>query len=70
MSTYDSERTNYYSRGFSIVNFQYDGIPTLRDAQYSAGQTLTDMAIYDRVEVLKAPPACSPARAAPVARST
>lgn len=53
VSTYDSERTNYYSRGFSIVNFQYDGIPTLRDAQYSAGQTLTDMAIYDRVEVLK-----------------
>jgi len=53
VSTYDSERTNYYSRGFSIVNFQYDGIPTLRDTQYSAGQTLTDMAIYDRVEVLK-----------------
>ena len=53
VSTYDSERTNYYSRGFSILNFQYDGIPTLRDAQYSAGQTLTDMAIYDRVEVLK-----------------
>ena len=53
VSTYDTERTNYYSRGFSIVNFQYDGIPTLRDAQYSAGQTLSDMAIYDRVEVLK-----------------
>lgn len=53
VSTYDTERTNYYSRGFSIENFQYDGIPTLRDAQYSAGQTLTDMAIYDRVEVLK-----------------
>ncbi len=53
VSTYDSERTNYYSRGFSIVNFQYDGIPTLRDAQYSAGQTMTDMALYDRVEVLK-----------------
>jgi len=53
VSTYDTERTNYYSRGFSIENFQYDGIPMLRDAQYSAGQTLTDMAIYDRVEVLK-----------------
>lgn len=53
VSTFDSERTNYYSRGFSIENFQYDGIPTLRNAQYSAGQTMTDMAIYDRVEVLK-----------------
>jgi outer membrane receptor for ferric coprogen and ferric-rhodotorulic acid len=53
VSTYDSERTNYYARGFSIQNFQYDGIPTLRNDAYSAGQTLTDMAIYDRVEVLK-----------------
>ena len=53
VSTYDSERTNYYSRGFSINTFQYDGIPTLRDAQYSAGQTLTDMALYDRIEVLQ-----------------
>ncbi len=53
VSTYDSERTNYYSRGFAIQNFQYDGIPMTRNAPYSAGQTLTDMSIYDRVEVLK-----------------
>ncbi len=51
--TYDSERTQYYARGFAIQNFQYDGIPMLRDSAYSAGHTLTDMAIYDRVEVLK-----------------
>jgi outer-membrane receptor for ferric coprogen and ferric-rhodotorulic acid len=51
--TYDSERTEYYARGFAIQNFQYDGIPMLRDSSYSAGNTLTDMAIYDRVEVLK-----------------
>ncbi|MEG0413884.1 MAG: TonB-dependent siderophore receptor [Comamonas sp.] len=53
VSTYDTERTNYYSRGFSIVNFQYDGIPMTRNSAYSAGNTQTDMAIYDRVEVLK-----------------
>ncbi|POA57429.1 MULTISPECIES: TonB-dependent siderophore receptor [unclassified Pseudomonas] len=53
VSTYDSERTNYYARGFSIQSFQYDGIPTTRSSAYSAGHTLTDMAIYDRVEVLK-----------------
>ena len=53
VSTYDSERTNYFARGFSIENFQYDGIPTLRNSAYSSGQTLTDMAIYDRVEILK-----------------
>lgn len=51
--TYDSERTEYYARGFAIQNFQYDGIPMMRDSAYSAGNTLSDMAIYDRVEVLK-----------------
>lgn len=53
VATYDSERTIYYSRGFPIQNFQYDGIPTLRNDAYSAGATLTDMSIYDRVEVVK-----------------
>ena len=51
--TYDSERTEYYARGFAIQNFQYDGIPMRRDSAYSAGNTLSDMAIYDRIEVLK-----------------
>ncbi len=54
VSAYDTDRNNYYARGFSINNFQYDGIPsTARDVGYSAGNTLSDMAIYDRVEVLK-----------------
>lgn len=49
----DNERTIYFARGFAINNFQYDGIPMTRDTAYSAGNTLSDMAIYDRVEVLK-----------------
>lgn len=53
VSTLDSERTDYYARGFPINNFQYDGIPMQRSIGYSAGNTLSDMAIYDRVEVLK-----------------
>jgi len=54
VSAFDSDRTSYYARGFSINNFQYDGIPsTARNVGYSAGNTLSDMAIYDRVEVLK-----------------
>ncbi|WP_245362800.1 MULTISPECIES: TonB-dependent siderophore receptor [Pseudomonas] len=54
VSAFDTERSNYYARGFSINNFQYDGIPsTARNVGYSAGNTLSDMAIYDRVEVLK-----------------
>ena len=51
--TYDSERTEYYARGFAVQNFQYDGIPMQRDSAYSAGNTLSDLAIYDRIEVLK-----------------
>lgn len=51
--TYDSERTEYYARGFAIQNFQYDGIPMTRNSAYSAGNTLSDTSIYDRVEVLK-----------------
>ncbi|TBV15008.1 TonB-dependent siderophore receptor [Stutzerimonas kirkiae] len=50
---YDSERTTYYSRGFTIDSFQYDGIPTTRDTRYSSGDTLSDSAIYDHIEVLK-----------------
>ncbi|MBN0134214.1 TonB-dependent receptor plug domain-containing protein, partial [Pseudomonas aeruginosa] len=54
VSAYDTDRNNYYARGFSINNFQYDGIhSTARNVGYSAGNTLSDMAIYDRVEVLK-----------------
>ena len=53
VAAYDTQRTNYYSRGFSVQNFQVDGIPTTRDSVYASGQTQTDMAIYDRVEVLK-----------------
>lgn len=51
----NSEGYSFYSRGFEIQNFQYDGIPslssdggTLRD-NYSIGNSL----IYDRVEILK-----------------
>lgn len=51
--TYDSERTEYYARGFAIQNFQYDGIPMSYDSRFAAGNTLSDMAFYDRIEILK-----------------
>lgn len=54
MQNLGSERFNIYSRGYSVDNFQFDGIPTTLDivSQVSA-QSLADMAIYDRVEVLR-----------------
>ncbi|WP_309475118.1 TonB-dependent siderophore receptor [Pseudomonas donghuensis] len=53
VSRLDSERTTYYSRGYSIQNYQYDGIPTLDNGVNAAGNNLSDTAIYDRIEVIK-----------------
>ncbi|NBB11903.1 TonB-dependent receptor [Pseudomonas sp. SLFW] len=50
----DSDRYTFYSRGFQIQNFEYDGIPSQtanESQQYTS--TLADMAIYDRVEVVR-----------------
>jgi len=50
----DSDRYTFYSRGFQIQNFEYDGIPsqTVNESQQFTS-TLADMAIYDRVEVVR-----------------
>jgi outer membrane receptor for ferric coprogen and ferric-rhodotorulic acid len=46
----DTERMSFSSRGFSISNFQVDGVA----ANYSAGNSAPfDTAIYDRVEVVR-----------------
>lgn len=50
---YDSDRMEFSTRGFAITNFQYDGVNTLYDGVYDQGTTQTDMAVYDRVEVIK-----------------
>lgn len=43
----------YYSRGFFIENFQYDGVPLERQS-YARGSNLTaQTAIFDRVEILR-----------------
>ena len=51
--TYDSDRTEFSSRGLVITNYQYDGVNTVYDGVYGEGTAHVDMAIYDRVEVLK-----------------
>ncbi|MES2531987.1 MAG: TonB-dependent siderophore receptor [Pseudomonadota bacterium] len=53
VSTLDSERLNAYSRGFSLSNYQVDGQPTWYSVVYGTGLTLSDMVIYDRVEVVR-----------------
>ncbi len=50
----DSERYTFYSRGFAIQNYQYDGIPSqvVNESQQYTG-SLLDMALYDHVEILR-----------------
>ena len=49
----DSDRVSYYSRGFQIDNYMVDGIPTWFESRWNLGDALTDMALYDRVEVVR-----------------
>jgi outer membrane receptor for ferric coprogen and ferric-rhodotorulic acid len=46
----DSNRVGFSSRGFSISNFQLDGVPTTYN---SGNSTMSDTLVYDRVEVVR-----------------
>ncbi len=48
-----ANRSNFYSRGFMIDNYQIDGVPALVDSAWNLGDTLSDTAVYDRVEVVR-----------------
>ncbi|MBD8168749.1 ferric-rhodotorulic acid/ferric-coprogen receptor FhuE [Erwinia persicina] len=52
-SNIDSDRSNYYSRGFLINNYLFDGIPTVVDNQWDLGDTAGDTAIFERIEVVR-----------------
>ena len=49
----DSERSEYYSRGFKVSNFTYDGIPTSVNDAWNYGDAASDTAIYDRIEIVR-----------------
>ncbi|KAA0588943.1 outer membrane receptor for ferric coprogen and ferric-rhodotorulic acid [Azospirillum lipoferum] len=48
----DGNRLQFYSRGFEMTNLQFDGVPTTLDSRIFASP---DLAMYERVEVLKGP---------------
>ncbi|MDN2715088.1 TonB-dependent receptor [Janthinobacterium sp. SUN120] len=51
-----SERTGFTSRGYSITNYQLDGVSTHSETMglnAIPSQSLADMALYDRIEVLR-----------------
>lgn len=49
----DSERSQYYSRGFQITDFAYDDIPTSIGDAWNYGDATEDTAIYDRIEMVR-----------------
>ena len=50
---YETSRAQFTARGFDINTLMIDGIPTTWDQQWSSGEILTGLAIYDRVEVVR-----------------
>ncbi len=48
----DSDRSDFYARGFYIDNIQYDGVPTSLGLSFY-GDSGNDTTIYDRVEVVR-----------------
>lgn len=49
----DSNRTNFNIRGFAVRNFQNDGVPTIYQVSGYENSPISDIAIYDRVEVIR-----------------
>ncbi|WP_245480540.1 TonB-dependent receptor [Neorhizobium sp. NCHU2750] len=52
-SAYDTERSSFNYRGFSVDSYQYDGVPTTFSSPYAAGESALDSIIYDRIEVVR-----------------
>jgi outer membrane receptor for ferric coprogen and ferric-rhodotorulic acid len=49
----DSDRLSFGTRGFYMDNIQQDGVSAAYDGVLDGGATLTDTAIYDRIEIVK-----------------
>ncbi|UTF60644.1 TonB-dependent siderophore receptor [Gilvimarinus sp. DA14] len=49
----DSSRQSFSARGFSIDNYQIDGIPMTWSSGGDAGETQSNTALYERIEVVR-----------------
>lgn len=50
---FDSSRVFFTARGFNITSLLIDGLPVNWDGAWNGGENLADMAMYDRVEVVR-----------------
>ena len=53
VQAFESDRINYYSRGFQIDAYQYDGVPIPRDGVWQFGDNNPDMVLYDHIEIVR-----------------
>lgn len=51
--SFDSSRNTFSARGFDIDKFQLDGVPMAWSLAGDSGETITDVAIYERIEVVR-----------------
>jgi outer membrane receptor for ferric coprogen and ferric-rhodotorulic acid len=49
----DSERVDFYSRGFYIDSYTYDDIPSTQTGAWNFGETDGDSAIYERIDIVR-----------------
>ncbi|WP_047193810.1 ferric-rhodotorulic acid/ferric-coprogen receptor FhuE [Caldimonas brevitalea] len=50
---FETNRVDFISRGFKITNLMIDGVPTTWDSTWSAGEAVSSLALYDRVEIVR-----------------
>jgi outer membrane receptor for ferric coprogen and ferric-rhodotorulic acid len=50
---FETNRVNFVARGFKITSLMLDGVPTIWDTTWTAGETLSSLSLYDRVEVVR-----------------
>lgn len=49
----DSTRNTFSARGFNIDKYQIDGVPMAWSLAGDSGETITDVSIYERIEVVR-----------------
>jgi outer membrane receptor for ferric coprogen and ferric-rhodotorulic acid len=49
----DDVRNSFFARGFEIRNTQIDSVPTSWQLGGAAGETIADLSIYERVEIVR-----------------
>jgi outer membrane receptor for ferric coprogen and ferric-rhodotorulic acid len=53
VQSYDSNRTRFQARGFTITSFQLDGVPSNFNVGASGNSVMSDTSVFERIEVVR-----------------